>query len=412
MRIVYITDTHEIGGAERYLANLAEQVAKHGHDVLIFAPQDELVAWFSHAAPSISAARAFDDDYHYAPTLTRRTAALLALAPRLTRLLRKLAPDVVHVNNGGFPGSDLCRIALPAARLAGVGRRLMTVHSNPWPRDRMADPSLQAIVDRLTWSSTHAVIAPSEAVARGLTYRRGMSRNLGRTIYYGVGRPDHDPRLVNNLRRRLASAGELLVGMVSARPVAEKGYGVFIDALATLGDRVRGVVVGPPPPDLAARASGAGLQLTIAGRRENVGDYYAAFDVLVVPSTDEECMPLVILEAASVRTPTFGSRLSGIPEAITDGVDGRLFEPGSARELAELIASAETDRSGTATMGRAAQERWRRQFQLDTMTRSTLALYGEVLSERGGRRRAGSCSASDARGGRPRRARESDPPRA
>lgn len=380
MRIVYITDTRAIGGAERYLADLAEGAATAGHEVLLLAPQEELVSWLARETPSARVARAFSDEYHDAPNPARRGAALLALAPRLARSLRRLAPNVVHVNNGGFPGSDLCRIALPAARLAGVDRRVLTVHSNPWPRDRLANPRTQATADRLVWSSAGVVISPSRAVADGLSTRRGMPASLGRTIYYGVAAARHDPRTVAHLRDRLAPAGELLVGMVSARPVAEKGYGVFLDALALAGDGVRGVLVGRPPDDLPERARAAGAQerLAIEGPRANVGDYYAAFDVLTVPSTAEECMPLVILEAASVGTPAFGSRLSGIPEAIEEGVGGRLFEPGAARELADLVGSATRDRARTATMGHAARERWRDRFQLQTMVRSTLALYEGV----------------------------------
>lgn len=383
MRIVYITDTREIGGAERYLATLATGVAEHGHETLLLAPQRQLVAWLGREARGVRAAHAFSDAYHDASTPARRGAALLALVPHLARSLRRLAPDVVHVNNGGFPGSDLCRIALPAARLAGVGRRTMTVHSSPWSRDRLADPRIQAVADKLVWSSAYAVICPSEAVAEGLIDRRGMPPSLSHTIYYGIAPARREPRAAADLRKRLAPAGELLVGMVSPRPEAQKGYGVLLDALAAAGDGVRVVVVGEPPEDLAARVRAAGLQRRVAieGLRGDVGDYYAAFDVLAVPSTVGECMPLVILEAASIGTPAFGSRLGGIPEAIADGVEGRLFTPGAAEELAELIRSAERNRAQTAAMGLAARERWRSRFQVDTMVRSTLALYGESPPE-------------------------------
>lgn len=380
MRIVYLADTQAIGGAERHVATLAEEVARRGHEVFLLAPQEDFVKWLAREAPSVTVRRAFNDDYQQAPTQARRGAALLAVLPELVRSLRRLSPDALHINNGGFPGSDLCRIALPAGRVAGVGRRVMTVNSNPWPRDRLADPRVQLVTDRVVWSSAHAVVSPSEAVATGLRVRRGMRAELGRLIYYGIPPAPHDPQIVSGIRDELAPAGELLVGMVSARPVAAKGYDVFLDALSATGESVRGVVVGPPPQDLAAAAQAAGLQgkLTIAGRRANVGDYYAALDVLVVPSTAEECMPLVILEAASVGTPAFGSRLSGIPEAITDGVEGRLFEPGAAAELAALIDSAASDRSGTAAMGFAARAGWERRFRVETMVHSTLELYEQV----------------------------------
>jgi len=383
VKIVYIADTRAIGGAERYLVTLVEATARSGHEVLLLAPQEDLVRWLAREAPSARTIRAISDAYQDAPSQSRRGAALLALLPDLVRQLSRLAPDVVHVNNGGFPGSDLCRIVMPAARLARIPVRVMTVNSNPWPRDRLADRFVQAAVDPLVWSSAHAVISPSRAVADGLRERRGMAAEIGRLIYYGVPPAPHNPRTVADLRRRLAPAGELLVGMVSARPVAAKGYGVLVEALACAGERVRGVLVGPPPQALVAGTDdGLLARLVLEGPRRNVGDYYAAFDVLVVPSTAEECMPLVILEAASVGTPSFASRLSGIPEAITEGVEGALFEPGSAAQLAELIRSAERDRGRTAAMGSAARERWSRQFRLDTMVSRTLAVYGERASRR------------------------------
>ncbi len=379
MRIAYIADTRAIGGAERYLAILAERAAVAGHEVLTLTPQAELVDWLRREAPSAHTQHAFNDDYHDAHTASDRGAALLKLMHQMMRSLRGFDPDVLHVNNGGFPGSDLCRIAPAAARLAGIPSRIMTVHSIPWSRSHDGRPFVQAAADRLVWSCADWLVCPSEAVAERLRLARGMPRHLGRTIYYGVARAERDPRSVSALRARLAPAGELLVGMVSARPVPEKGYGVFLDALAAARRPVRGVVVGPPPGDLAARARALGIErrLVIEGPRECLGDYYSAFDVLTVPSTAEECMPLVIIEAASVGTPSFGSRLSGVPEAIADGVNGRLFAPGAADELALLIDSAEQDRMKIISMGHAAHERWHAQFQVEAMVDSTLALYAD-----------------------------------
>jgi glycosyltransferase involved in cell wall biosynthesis len=383
MRIVYIADTRAVGGAERYLVTLAEETARSGHEVLLLAPQESFVAWLTREAPSTRVMCAFSDAYQDAHGQIRRGAALLRLLYDVARSLRRIEPAVVHINNGGYPGSDLCRIALPAARLAGVRCRVMTVNSNPWPRDRLADARVQAVADRLVLSSANAVISPSKAVAQGLQARRGMRSNIGHLIHYGVPPVPLRPHAAAGLRRRLAPAGELLVGMVSARPVTAKGYGVFAEALARAGERVRGALVGPPPRELLAKVDSGQLpRLALEGPHQDVGDYYAAFDVLVVPSTAEECMPLVILEAASVGTPTFGSRLAGIPDAITDGVEGALFEPGSAEELAELIQAAERDRERTAAMGSAARERWLREFDLDTMVRATLTLYHECALTR------------------------------
>jgi glycosyltransferase involved in cell wall biosynthesis len=59
--------------------------------------------------------------------------------------------------------------------------------------------------------------------------------------------------------------------------------------------------------------------------------------LLVVPSVYPDNYPLVTLIALAYRTPVIGSRIGGIPEIIQSGVNGFLFEPGNADELASLI---------------------------------------------------------------------------
>jgi glycosyltransferase involved in cell wall biosynthesis len=54
------------------------------------------------------------------------------------------------------------------------------------------------------------------------------------------------------------------------------------------------------------------------------------YHALVVPSQWLETGPLVVLEAFAAGTPVIGSRLGGIAEKVSDGVDGLLVEPGVA----------------------------------------------------------------------------------
>jgi glycosyltransferase involved in cell wall biosynthesis len=60
-------------------------------------------------------------------------------------------------------------------------------------------------------------------------------------------------------------------------------------------------------------------------------------DVCVVPSRMLETGPIVVLEAFAAGKPVIGSRLGGIAELVTDGVDGLLFPPGDADSLSGLL---------------------------------------------------------------------------
>jgi len=67
------------------------------------------------------------------------------------------------------------------------------------------------------------------------------------------------------------------------------------------------------------------------------GEVFRGIDVLVVPSIWNENSPLVIHEALASNTAVIASRIGGIPELITDGVNGLLFEPGDPDDLAQKM---------------------------------------------------------------------------
>jgi glycosyltransferase involved in cell wall biosynthesis len=60
---------------------------------------------------------------------------------------------------------------------------------------------------------------------------------------------------------------------------------------------------------------------------------FKELDVLAVPSIWNENAPLVIQEAFASKTPVIASRIGGIPELVSDGVDGILFQPGDIEGL-------------------------------------------------------------------------------
>jgi len=59
--------------------------------------------------------------------------------------------------------------------------------------------------------------------------------------------------------------------------------------------------------------------------------------VVVVPSSYKDNFPLVMYESLAHKKPMIGSNNGGIPEAVKDGINGYLFEPGNVNELAKII---------------------------------------------------------------------------
>jgi glycosyltransferase involved in cell wall biosynthesis len=74
------------------------------------------------------------------------------------------------------------------------------------------------------------------------------------------------------------------------------------------------------------------------------GEVLDKLDLVVVPSIWFENAPVVISEAFRAGVPVIASRMGGMQEMVTDGKDGRLFEPGDADDLARVLTDLAEDR--------------------------------------------------------------------
>ena len=72
-------------------------------------------------------------------------------------------------------------------------------------------------------------------------------------------------------------------------------------------------------------------------QREDLPEVLNDQDVLVLPSICPETFSLVIREANLMGLPVIASRIGAIPEAVHEGVNGFLFEPGNVGELRRLM---------------------------------------------------------------------------
>lgn len=363
-RIAFFTDAPRVGGAERYLASVVTAAAAAGHEVHVLAPQRDVLQAIADAAPGARLTVAGSDAYAEQPSMRSRARVLARSARALRETLRGTGADVLLLNNGGYPGSDLVR---SVGIVAPQRRRVMSVHSIPWSR---ADSQiqLQCAVDALLWRRLQFVVGATDAVGEGLREDRGMPPKRWRKVPYGVAKPPGGD-LAGALRASLVGPADRLVGMVSATADVGKGHAVLLEAMAGAGPEVHAVIVGAtPPPELLAAI--APSRVTVVGRVPEVGPYLHAVDVIVVPSIAYESLPLVVLEAMASGKPVIASRLAGIPEVVQDGVTGGLFEPGDANALRALLV--ETSTQTLASWGAAGHARWERSHTLEAMAGGVL----------------------------------------
>lgn len=381
-RIALVADTQRLGGGEGMLVEMARAGVEAGHDVVVMAPEEWLLEHVSAKVPGVRVERV-GSEWLLAPSRARRALALARSLVALAGALRRLRPDILHSSNGGHPGSLLCCLALPLARLLRIRRRVYSVHAAPRPRGTV-NATLERILDRMVWGSAHGVAVASRYTGDRLCELRGMPDRLRRSVPNAVPEPAAGVAAAA-LREELRAPGGLLAGMVAASSDEQKGHAVLLEAIRRAPDAVHAVVAGsdfPPSVAEAARTLAGEGRLRMLGRVDEVGSVLAALDVLVVPSVADESIPLVIPEAMAAGVPVFASRLSGIPEAVADGETGRLFPPGDAAALAELLRDAAAGALPLAAWGRAARELWRERFSSEALAAATLALYERAEDER------------------------------
>jgi glycosyltransferase involved in cell wall biosynthesis len=272
-----------------------------------------------------------------------------------------------------------------AALAAGTAVVMATVHSS---RVRSAEDiatlaALTPVMDRLIVPSA-SIVAKVRGEGRG-----GASFSV---IPNGVDLDRFDlPVTACALRREFSiPARAPLLGVV-ARLEPEKGHRYLIEAMPAI---LRGapetwlVIVGEGSLEGELRALAASLPLparnriVFTGRREDVSAITGDLDVAVLPSL-REAQGISILEAMARRKPVVASAVGGIPEVLTNGVDGLLVPPADPAALADACIRLACSPELRQRLGEAGRATVEARFSLDAMVRRIEELYDEELVRAG-----------------------------
>jgi len=124
---------------------------------------------------------------------------------------------------------------------------------------------------------------------------------------------------------------------------------------------------------------GLGGAFVLEGHLDDMDSFYQKLDVYINTSIHEG-IPMTILEAMAHGLPVIAPRVGGIPEVITDGVDGFLIDSREPAAFAEKCRLLERDRGLYRRMSVAAREKAVGAFSVERMVGGYLGVYREVLS--------------------------------
>ncbi len=307
----------------------------------------------------------------------------LAVIKTLVALLKRIRPDVLHAHSAkaGLAG----RVS---AWLAGVPAVVLTVHNTIFHHRRSRwRESIIALSERALAGLTDRIITVSEALGREIVVREKIDPAKVVTIYNGIVPEEFSRDPDRDFLQRITGipAGKKIVGTV-ARLAPQKGVAHFIRAAAMMAkdsEEAVFLVVGDGPlrADLERLAGSLGLaeRVFFAGERRDMPRIMPCLDVFVLASVTEG-LPLTVLEAMAARRAVVATRVGGIPEVISDGVNGLLVDPGDVAGLAAAILALLGDRKKSRAMGERGRDTVLEKFTVEKMVGSMERVYADLVS--------------------------------
>jgi len=300
----------------------------------------------------------------------------------LGRLLARLAPDVLHVEEE--PWSLAAWQALRFRRKRRNTRLVFFTWENRFRRWGFPHGG----VERRVLREADAAVAGNTEAADVLR-RKGFEGAIEVIPQLGVNETHFARRDEAALRRELG-LGETVVGF-AGRLVPEKGILLLLEALAGIEAGWSLLVVGGGPllGELRARlekppfAGRAAIVPTVP--HDQVPRYLNCMDILVLPSVAarhwKEQFGHVLVEAMACEVPVVGSTCGAIPEVV--GEAGVVFPEGDVGALRSALERLLASPEERERLGRLGRQRVLERFTNRTIAARTHALWQRVLGGEG-----------------------------
>lgn len=400
--MVYLSASAALGGAERALLDLVASLraAEPGWRLTVVAAEagpllerarslgaDARALPFPPALAGLGDAGAGPDGRGLRMGIVRAAPASALYLARLRRLLRALAPDVVHTN--GFKMHLLGAWAAP-------GGMPVVWHLHDFVSTRRA---MAGLLRRAAGRAAGAV-AVSRAVAADAAAVFGPVVPI-RTVYNAVDLQRFRPGgaamdLDAAAGMAPARAGTVRVGLVATLG-RWKGHAVFLRAVAALPGEVpvRAYVVGGgiyrtagsevDVDALRRMAAELGMadRVGFTGFVDDPADAMRALDVVVHASTQPEPFGLVIAEAMACGRAVVVSAAGGAGEIVAPGHDALAVDPGDAEGLSRAIHRLVADPVLRARLARAGRETALRRFDRTRLAAEVAPVYRSVVADPG-----------------------------
>ena len=384
MRILLATDTYypDVNGAAYFTYRLATILSQRGHNVFVMCPSRS----FRNTVSNDNAVTVYGIRSIPIPIYRNFRISPLFIPRSVTRAVKEISPDIVHIQNHFLIGKEVVsaakRLGIPAIgtnhfmpenlvhylHLPGVAERW--VQKLAWRQFVRVFEQLDSVT---TPTKTAAALLEKAAlnkdvmpVSCGIDLERFKPTNDGAYLKQRFGIPTDRPVL-------------LYVGRLDK----EKKIDVVLRALPDIS-RVTGVHLvlaglGKEKQNLKALTEKLGIQkaVTFTGfvLDEDLQNIYRVADLFVTAGI-AELQSIVTMEAMASGLPVVAVNAMALPELVHNGENGYLFSDGDSEMLAERVIAILANRALRARMSEKSLE-----IIKDHDINKTVEKYESIYSE-------------------------------
>lgn len=374
-KILYIITKSNWGGAQKYVFDMATNVAKNGYEVAVALGGDGELK------------KRIDD-------MGIRTAVIPNLKRDinmfsewrvffgLLKILKSEKPDIVHLNSSKVGG-----LGALAARFAGIKRIVFTAHGWAYKEDR--DRLSKGAIKFFSWLTvifSHMTITVSyydfKTAPKLFTRKKIIMIHNGISEIKLKDKATARKEIVKKIQFRsdLNKKKTVWIGTISELH-KNKGLLFIIQAINKLikkGYDILFFMIGDGEEEARLIQFIKNIKLQdnvfLLGHIDKASELLPAFDIFTLTST-KEGLPYVLLEAGLAGLPVVATRAGGIPEIIENGKSGRLAQTKNSHDIENAISDIIDFKKDGIRYGDNLKAKIKKDFTIEQMVAETLSSY-------------------------------------
>lgn len=300
---------------------------------------------------------------------------------QIHQAIRRIEPDIIHVHSS-FAGMLARGLFFFTPRKASI---FYCSHGWSFLMDtKPLHKKAYFMIEKILEFKTDYIVNISKYEMQQ-SIRMGMSPAKSRFVYSGLrDRKSHKPQNHEEQPQVIVHKDQeqeddsMIRLLFVGRYDRQKGLDLLLDAFRQypeLQQRIQLYIIGDSVLEKNEWTFTDNMIRLGWVNNAEIDHYYEQCDAIIMPSRWEG-LPLVALEAMKNHKPVIASNRASLPELVTHGENGYIFELEQLEGLREILM--QLDKETLATMGEAGHQVYKEKFSSDRMNEEFVSLYYEA----------------------------------